>query len=129
MDFLRSKIRLACFRLGLWLLGKSMIAFEKSIGGRRLNDLRRITIIELDGKEYAFEGRLYIPVKPTGADEWLSDALWSDGQASAAAQEIPPRKRHEQEAVIRSKAKQEGLLRPDTQLQHKEGCRCERWDQ
>ena len=129
MDFLRSKIRLACFRLGLWLLGKSMIAFEKSIGGRRLNDLRRVTIIELDGKEYAFEGRLYIPVKPTGADEWLSDALWSDGQASAAAQETPPRKRHEQEAVIRSKAKQEGLLRPDTQLQHKEGCRCERWDQ
>ena len=64
MDFLRSKIRLACFRLGLWLLGKSMIAFEKSIGGRRLNDLRRVTIIELDGKEYAFEGRLYIPPTP-----------------------------------------------------------------
>ena len=64
MDFLRSKIRLACFRLGLWLLGESMIAFEKSIGGRRLNDLRRVTIIELDGKEYAFEGRLYIPPTP-----------------------------------------------------------------
>lgn len=75
MDFLRSKIRLACFRLGLWLLGKSMIAFEKSIGGRRLNDLRRVTLIELDGKEYAFEGRLYIPVKPTGGDELLAASL------------------------------------------------------
>lgn len=41
-----------------------MIAFEKSIGGRRLNDLRRVTLIELDGKEYAFEGRLYIPPTP-----------------------------------------------------------------
>ncbi len=129
MDFLRSKIRLACFRLGLWLLGKSMIAFEKSIGGRRLNDLRRVTLIELDGKEYAFEGRLYIPVKPTGGDELLAASLWPDGQASAAAQEIPPGKRHEQGAEIRSKAKQKVLLPPDTQLQHKEGCQCERWDQ
>ena len=126
MDFLRSKTRLACFRLGLWLLGKSMIAFEKSIGGRRLNDLRRVTLIELDGKEYAFEGRLYIP---TGGDELLAASLWPDDQPPAAAQEIPPQKHLEQGAAIQSKSKQEVLLPPDTQLQHKEGCRCERWDQ
>lgn len=129
MDFLRSKTRLACFRLGLWLLGKSMIAFEKSIGGRRLNDLRRVTIIELDGKEYAFEGRLYIPVKPTGGDELLAASLWPDDQPPAAAQEIPPQKHLEQGAAIQSKAKQEVLLPPDTQPQHKGDCRCERWDQ
>lgn len=89
MDFLRSKIRLACFRLGLWLLGKSMIAFEKSVGGRRLNDLRRVTLIELDGKEYAFEGRLYIPVKPTGGDELLSASLWPDDHRRRNGIQLP----------------------------------------
>lgn len=77
MNFLQTKIQNISYRFGIWLLGKSMICFNKNAGGRYLDDLRCITSIKLDGKMYMFEGRFYNPASSIGNGVFLSTLLWT----------------------------------------------------
>ncbi len=124
MNFLQTKIQNISYRFGIWLLGKSMICFNKNTGGRYLDDLRCITSIKLDGKMYMFEGRFYNPARSIGNGVFLSTLLWTRDPQYVATRGTRAQKLRKSEAGPQSTSTPKPPHSLPIQPQESDGCEC-----